>query len=221
MWEPEKALSRRTYVFAPRPPTAMTLDPTLISFRGLTEDDLPIMHRWLNTEHVARWYRVRGVPKPTLDWVTVRYMPRIRGDDPTRAFVIMRGQRPIGYIQGYLIADNPEYAAHVQVGDGAAGVDMFIGEPDVVHRGLGAHIVRCFVDEIVFREFGASCCVIGPEPENRIAIRAYEKAGFRHLKTIHTPGEDAEYEYLMRIDREEVIDISSDTWASSLEGSLL
>jgi RimJ/RimL family protein N-acetyltransferase len=199
----------------------MTLDPAHISFRRLTEDDLPIMHRRLNAQHVARWYRVRGVPNPSLEWVTARYLPRICGDDPTRSFVIMLGQRPIGYIKGYLVADNPEYAVHVQVDEGAAGVDMFIGEPDVVHRGLGAHIVRCFVDEVVFREMGASCCVIGPEPENRIAIRAYEKAGFRYQKTVHIPGGDTEYEYLMRVDREEVIDISSDTRDASLERPLL
>ena len=199
----------------------MMRDPALISFRRLTENDLPQMHRWLNTEHVARWYRVRGVTKPAIEWVTARYLPRIRGHDPTRSFIILLGQRPIGYIQGYLIADDPEYAAHVQVEDGAAGVDMFIGETDVVYRGLGARIIRRFLHEVVFGELGAASCIIGPEPENAAAIRAYEKAGFRHTKTVHIPGEDAEYEYLMRIEREEVIDISSDTSHVSWEGPLL
>ncbi|HEV8574456.1 MAG TPA: GNAT family N-acetyltransferase [Dehalococcoidia bacterium] len=184
----------------------MTLDPDLISFRRLTEDDFPLMHRWLNTEHVARWYRVRGVPNPALDWVTDRYLPRIRGDDPTRAFVIMLGPRPIGYIQGYLIADDPAYSAHVQVGEGAAGVDMFIGETDVVHKGLGSHIVRRFLADIVFQETGALFCIIGPEPENAAAIRAYVKGGFRYVKTVRIPDGDAEYEFLMRLGRDEVID---------------
>jgi aminoglycoside 6'-N-acetyltransferase-1b/aminoglycoside 6'-N-acetyltransferase-2 len=188
----------------------MTLDPALISFRRLSERDLPLMHRWLNTEHVARWYRVRGVQKPSLEWLTARYLPRIRGDDPTRSFVIMLNERSVGYIQGYFIEDDPEYAAQVQVEKGAAGADMFIGEPDVVHKGLGSHIIRRFTAEVVFRELGATCCIIGPEPENGIAIRAYEKAGFRHLKTVATPGGDADYEYLMRLGREGVIDISSD-----------
>jgi len=201
--------------------TAMILDPDLISFRRLTQDDLPLMHRWLNTEHVARWYRVRGVSEPSLEWVTARYLPRIRGDDPTRAFVISLGARPIGYIQAYLIADNPEYAAQVQVEEGAAGVDMFIGEVDVVYRGLGSHIVHRFLREVVFREMGATACILGPEPQNVNAIRAYEKAGFRYLKTVPTPGGDAEYEYVMRISRAEVIDISSDIDATLLEGPLL
>ena len=164
------------------------------------------MHRWLNAEHVARWYRVRGISEPSFEWVTARYLSRIRGDDRTRSFVIMLGRRPIGYIQAYFIADDPEYAAQTHVEDGAAGVDMFIGEPELVHKGLGSPIMRRFLDEIVFGDMRAKCCIIGPEPENSAAIRAYEKAGFRYLKTVATPRGDAEYEYLMRMGREEVID---------------
>ncbi len=181
----------------------MTPDPALVSFRPLETGDLRLMHRWLNTDHVAQWYSVRGVTAPSLDWVTERYMPRITGKDPTRAFVITLGGRPIGYIQAYFIEDQADYAAAVQVPPGAAGVDLFIGEADVVHRGLGADIVRRFLRDIVFGEMQAAWCVIGPQPENRIAIRAYEKAGFRHLKTVRIPGGDAEYEYLMIISRAE------------------
>ena len=149
---------------------------------------------------------MRDVPNPSLEWVTDRYLPRIRGEDPTLAFVITLGDRSIGYIQGYFIADDPDYAAQVEVEEGAAGIDMYIGEPDLVHRGLGSLIVRQFLRDIVFDEMGAASCAIGPEPGNQIAIRAYEKAGFRYLKTVHIAGGDAEYEYLMRIARDEVID---------------
>jgi RimJ/RimL family protein N-acetyltransferase len=47
----------------------------------------------------------------------------------------------------------------------------------------------------------AEACFMGPEPDNRIAIRTYEKAGFRHLKTVRIPGGDTEYEYLMILER--------------------
>jgi aminoglycoside 6'-N-acetyltransferase len=172
-----------------------------LTFRSLEEDDLPLMHRWLNNEHVAEWYYVRDVPHPSLEWVRERYLPRIRGDDPTRAFVIVLGGREVGYIQAYFIDDNPDYAGVVQVAPGSVGVDVFIGEEDAVHRGLGSRIVQEFVDLIVFDEMDAEACVMGPEPDNRIAIRAYEKAGFRHLKTVRIPGGDTEYEYLMILER--------------------
>ena len=181
------------------------LEEATISFRPLQLEDLPLMHRWLNTDHVARWYYVRGAPHPSLEWVRDRYLARIQGDDPTLAFIIMLGDRAVGYIQAYFIADHSDYAAVVQVDPGAAGVDMFIGEVDAVHRGLGGRILRRFLSEVVFGSMGAVSCILGPEPDNRIAIRAYEKAGFRHLKTVDVPGADAPREYLMRIGREEFL----------------
>ncbi len=159
------------------------------------------MHRWLNTPHVAEWYYVRGVARPGLDWVRERYLPRIRGEDPTRAFVVLLEGRPIGYIQAYFIADHPEYAAAVQLAPGTAGIDMFIGEEDAVHRGLGSRIIGRFLEDVVFGEMGAELALLGPDPANRIAIRAYEKAGFRHLKTVEIPGGDPEHEYLMVLEQ--------------------
>jgi RimJ/RimL family protein N-acetyltransferase len=115
--------------------------------------------------------------------------------------VILLGGAPIGFIQTYLIRDHPEYAQAVQVGEGAAGVDLFIGEESAVHRGLGPQILRRFLHEIVFGGLGASACIIGPQPENASAIRAYEKTGFKHLKTVQSPGSPGEgREYLMRIE---------------------
>lgn len=168
-----------------------------ITFRPLTEDDLPLMHRWLNTPHVAEWYYVRGVRQPSQEWVRDRYLPRIRGDDPARAFVVGLDGRPIGYIQAYFIDDHPEYATVVQAPPGTVGIDMFIGEEDTIHRGLGSRIIGRFLGQIVFGEMGAAIALLAPEPGNRVAIRAYEKAGFRHLKTVETPGGDAEREYVM------------------------
>jgi RimJ/RimL family protein N-acetyltransferase len=44
--------------------------------------------------------------------------------------------------------------------------------------------------------------VIGPEPKNAAAIRAYEKSGFRFFKSIQVPGEP-EPEYLMKLSQQE------------------
>jgi RimJ/RimL family protein N-acetyltransferase len=166
-----------------------------ITFRPLAEDDLPLVVRWLNTPHVREWWQ--HDPR-TIEEARAKYMPRIEGAEPTAAYVILVGGRPIGYIQAYRIADWPEYAGAVDVEEGAAGGDLFIGDEGFVHRGLGAPILRAFLRDVVFRMPGVMCCVIGPSAGNAIAIRAYEKAGFRHLKTVAVPGED-EPEYLMRI----------------------
>lgn len=166
---------------------------TNLSFRRVTMDDLPLLYRWLTMSHVNEWY---GEGNRTYEETVAHYRGSIEGGTPTDAYLILLDERPVGYIQGYVIADHPEYAAAVQVEEGAAGVDLYIGEPDLVHRGLGSTALRKFVEEIVFANPRVSCCVIGPQPENKAAIRAYEKAGFRYFKTVEVPG-DPGPEYLM------------------------
>ena len=102
-----------------------------ITFRSLMTEDLPLMHAWINTPHVAEWWD----PMPTLDDVARKYGGRIAGQEPTRSFVIECDERPIGYIQTYRIADYPEYAKQLDVRENAAGVDLFIGDATRVGRG--------------------------------------------------------------------------------------
>jgi RimJ/RimL family protein N-acetyltransferase len=178
------------------------LDPVAISFRPITAADMVLMHRWLNLPHVQEWY----TPEPTtLPEITAKYDQDVRTNLPTVAYLLEFEARPIGFIQSYRLADEPEYAAYVGDGEvGAHGLDLFIGEPEYVHRGLGAPLLRQFLGEIVFGRNGAAACRIDPDPANRAAIRAYEKAGFRHVKTVQIP--DADFpSYVMRIGSEDVI----------------
>jgi aminoglycoside 6'-N-acetyltransferase len=174
------------------------LDQGLISFRRLRHNDLPLMHRWLNSGDVLRWYGHRPI---SYDEVAGKYSRYILGEQTTNAFLIVYEATPIGYIQTYMIDAHPIYAQFVGAGATAAGVDLFIGEDDYRHHGLGSAILSKFVREVVFGTLGASVCIIGPETKNIGAIRAYEKAGFKYWKTIHIPSEP-EPEYLMRLERE-------------------
>lgn len=177
------------------------LDATAIGFQRLGAADLELMHRWLNTDFVVQWY---GKRRCSYQEVVEHYSPRIDAGEPTKSFLILYGDNPVGYIQTYRIGDHPEYSKYVQVGKDAAGVDLFIGEADYIHKGLGSSILRKFMRDVVFANPSTGCCVIGPEPENKAAIKAYEKAGFRHFKTAQIPGE-ARPEYLMRISRNEAL----------------
>jgi RimJ/RimL family protein N-acetyltransferase len=177
------------------------LDPAPLGFRPLERADLPLLYRWLTTPHVARWYQ-QGEPR-TLAGVEAKYGPRIDGRTPTRAFVILYDETPIGYIQTYLIGAYPDYARHVAADEVAAGVDLFIGETGYVHRGLGAPLLRAFLRDVVFTQPGVVSCIIGPEPKNAAAIRAYEKAGFGYLKTIQL-ADEPEPEWLMRLAKSEL-----------------
>jgi RimJ/RimL family protein N-acetyltransferase len=169
-----------------------------ISFRRLRHSEIPLIHRWLHTPHVARWwYEDVG----TLEEVEERYSAYIEGRENVEAYLIFHEESPIGYMQTYSISIEEEYEKLVGV-EGAAGLDLFIGEEEFLHRGLGSKIIRCFIEEVVFPDERYEACVIGPEPRNKSAIRAYEKVGFRHFKTVRVPGEPKP-EYLMKLTREE------------------
>jgi RimJ/RimL family protein N-acetyltransferase len=166
-----------------------------IGFRPLEYADLPLMQRWRGEPHVQRFYG----PPATLEELGTKYGPRIEGKVPTRSFVMLLAGQPIGYIQSYRIEDHPDYAAAVDIGPGAVGVDLYIGEPELIHRGLGTRVLRAFLAEHVFSDPRIQCNVLGPDPENLAAIRCYEKAGFRFLKQVRVPGEE-QPEWLMVLD---------------------
>lgn len=174
-------------------------DHSQIRFRPLGFEDLELMRGWLNTDFVARLWP--GWPTP--EQVREKYTPRITGQEPSRGFIIELADRPIGFVQAYRIREWPDYHKFVDEAEDAAGIDLFIGEPGYAHRGLGPAILRAFLRDVVFATLDVPSCIIGPAVNNRAAIRAYEKAGFKYLKTISAPDEP-EPEYLMRIGRDEI-----------------
>jgi aminoglycoside 6'-N-acetyltransferase len=89
-----------------------------------------------------------------------------------------------GYIQCYdLTAWNSGFGTHPK---GTRGIDLFIGEPDMIERGHGSAFIRCFVDGRL--QNGVPRIVTDPDPANQRAVRAYAKAGFEKAGMVDTPG---------------------------------
>lgn len=161
------------------------------------------MRAWLLRPHVRQWFDdVPTVAYP--DHAISEYRTAIRGEDPTDLFVIELDGRPIGVLQSYRIDDHPEYAAQLALRRPAVGMDLFIGEPDLTGRGHGPTLIRAFLRDVAFPRYGVDLCVIGPTASNAAAIRAYEKAGFRFLKTYLEPDSREQEHYLMELTREEL-----------------
>ncbi len=178
-------------------------NPDNITFRKLTEADLPLMQRWLNTPHVHKWFKEYGKNEPTFQRVTGKYLPRIYGQEPVNCYMVLYDARPVAYIQSYRIEDFTTAKAMVTDSTNVAGTDTFIGEENFLHKGFGNTYIRKFLREIVFPEPGITSCIIDPEPENKIAIRAYEKAGFRYSHKAWN-AEDNVPAHIMTINRESV-----------------
>jgi aminoglycoside 6'-N-acetyltransferase len=164
------------------------------TFARLARDDLPLLHAWLQQGHVRAHYE-DGLR--TLAQVADYYADVLTGADPTRAYIAAHDRTPIAYVQAYRVADYPSYAAALAITDDALGIDMLIGDPAFVHRGLGASLLSAFVDRVAGPQLGARTCWIAPAVDNPRAIRCYERAGFAHVRTVEVPGEPVP-EYVMR-----------------------
>jgi RimJ/RimL family protein N-acetyltransferase len=148
--------------------------------------------------HVRRWYDDVATDVYPDDTIS-EYRVAMRGEDPTDLFLIRLDGRPIGQLQSYMIDDHPEYAAMVALGRPAFGIDVFIGEPELVGKGHGPALIRAFLHDVAFPRYRVDLCVIGPTRSNAAAIRAYEKAGFRFLKTYLEPDSREQEHYLMEL----------------------
>lgn len=165
-------------------------------FKPLTEGDFPLLHRWMNQPEVIRWYSKKNW---TLEEVQQKYRPYVRGEKPIRSFIAFYREHPIGYIQGYRIRDFPDYFEKMPMKEDAGGFDLYIGEESFLHKGLGSGMIDQFVTEILFADQEVTSCLIDPDPDNRIAIRAYEKAGFQYIKRIQK--KNGEWAYIMGRER--------------------
>jgi len=156
----------------------------VIDFRPISGADFPLLQDWLRREHVARWWR---------DEDATTYLAQAH-----EHFLIVVDGRPVGMIQTYLVSDYPEWEEVVGPGEGLAGVDLFIGEADLIGRGLGPQVLAQFARDVFFAQPGTQACVATVEEENRRSWRAFEKAGFRHVRDVE---EDGLPHRLLRLDR--------------------
>jgi RimJ/RimL family protein N-acetyltransferase len=151
---------------------------------------------------VRRWWD-DGVRTPYPRAELDGYREALRGDDPTYHYIASLDDRPIGLFQHYRIADHAEYAHALALEDDAVGVDLFIGESDLIGRGIGPTALREFLRRVAMPFHRLAVCVIGPSVTNVAAIRAYEKAGFTKLRVARVPGQ-LEPEQLMRMTKMEL-----------------
>lgn len=175
----------------------MSAHESNIDFRPLTEGDLPLVFRWFDAPHARASFgdRLAGVD------VTAEYLEQIAGRSPSRAFIVTLGGRPIGMVEWERMGDSPEFQRCYQVSDpDTANCDVLIGEEGAAHRGLGPEVIRAFLARVVFADPRITSCVIDPMTDNSIAIRAYEKVGFRFIRALADDGEGNSV-YLMELSR--------------------
>ncbi len=154
----------------------------MLSFRPLRVTDFPLLLTWLSTDHVKPWWNDGD---NTLEKVALHY----GAEEPDIArFILIEskgmGESPLGYFQYYIVDKE------------IIGIDQFIGEADHINKGIGTAAIKLFLKMILTRHKPQQV-IIDPHPENKRAIRCYEKVGFVYYATeLKENGESA---YMMRL----------------------
>lgn len=154
-----------------------------IIFKKLSFEDIPLIHQWFNMPHVQEYYSLRS-------WSEIEVLEKlkstIQGEKAIIAFMVLFNKLPIGYVQFYKVADYPwpEQDLPDEISQHAAGIDLFIGDSNLLGKGIGVKIVQTLLDEAIWHDF--QYCVVDPDVRNQAAISCYERLGFIRYKIIHT-----------------------------------
>lgn len=143
-----------------------------IAFRAVTKMDGPLLRRWLAAPHWREWW---DEPETAL----AEIMDNLNSDSVEPMIAEVNG-RPVAYCQTYdphMEDDHP----YQDQPFGTIGIDISIGDAADLGKGLGADLLSA-LSELLFEE-GAARLIIDPHPDNKRAIRAYEKAGFTAFDT--------------------------------------
>jgi aminoglycoside 6'-N-acetyltransferase len=154
----------------------MQPDLRQIGFVPVQADHYPLLEAWLNAPHMREWW---GDPDEELGFIR----DMVEGRDTTRPFLIVLDNEPIGYIQYWFIGhhQNEQWVKDhpwlMELPPDTIGVDLSIGDPLKLSRGIGSAALAAFVR--MLRDQGHDTIIIDPDPLNTRAVRAYTKAGFR------------------------------------------
>jgi aminoglycoside 6'-N-acetyltransferase len=140
---------------------------TAFTFRPVTPADLPLLLEWRCLPHCVEWWGSAEGDEG--------FFEEAMADPHTNTWIVELAGRAFAYAQDY---DPHAWPGHpfAHLPTGARGIDQSIGDPELIGRGHGSAFVRAHCDRL----FAAGAPAIGtdPHPDNKRAIRAYEKAGF-------------------------------------------
>lgn len=167
-----------------------------ISFIPFQIEHLFLWQTWIERPHVKNSWFVEGYE--TTDYI----LRKVKGNGYDSPFVIEVDGQALGYIQCcdlYAYRHKAPTLKGVFTHEplGTFCMDLFISDENYLGKGYGTEIVKAFV-AYVFKNFAAQVLLIDPAVSDQRAIRCYEKAGFKFLKTAYDGVQEC---YVMKIDK--------------------
>lgn len=166
-----------------------------VAVRPVEPGDLDAVVRWRSAPHVARWFGQFDLA------ARHRLAARLTGDDAVAVLVITVGDRDVGYVEHYRLAD-VDAAANTMAfaGADAMGIDYVIGDAGMIGRGVGTRAIWSAASYLAAHDPGLCWVVADPEADNPASIRALAKAGFVELGRLNPDRPGRAEPSLMRLD---------------------
>ena len=176
----------------------------VLSWRPLTAEDLPVLADWLREPQVARWWNHESTPEA----LERDFGASTRGEEPGEDLLVSLDGRPIGLLQRSVIRDYPEdlaeFAALIEVPDGAIMLDYLIGDAALRGHGLGSRMIAAAVEDTWRSYPDAAAVLVAVVAANVASWRALEKAGLQRIaEGAMSPDNpiDDPLHYVYRVDR--------------------
>ncbi|MFJ6511772.1 GNAT family N-acetyltransferase [Streptomyces sp. NPDC091406] len=154
------------------PDATTTLDGVLTRLVPTTEDDLDLLAQWFAApDFVEHW---GGVPL-SREEVAEKYVGRRR--PRVQSYLVVAEGAPVGYAQFW----HADTTADASTSGIEGGIDMVL-HPKSRGRGWGPEATRTLLAHLG-GELGWRRVTVDPVRENVRAVRAWEKAGFRQVRS--------------------------------------
>jgi len=145
----------------------MTMHKHRYQFEPLGMRHFDILRGWLRDPEVQKWYG---------DESNLETIENHISDDRISMMLVRFDGRPLAYLQSYDIFGWENHHLNF-LPMGSLGLDTFIGHQELLGKGHGENYLRCLIARLF--KAGVPAIGIDPHPDNKRAIRAYEKLGFQ------------------------------------------
>ena len=129
----------------------------------MTEQDIPLLHEWLQRPHIVEWWGGEAERPKTLAETRARYLPRVLAEERVTPYIAMQGDEAIGYAQSYVALGSGDGWWEDETDPGVRGIDQSLARPELLGRGLGTQLVNGAGRAAVRRSRGQ------PHPDRSVA----------------------------------------------------
>lgn len=154
---------------AHRAPPAGAPGAVPVRLVGVRESDRTLIEGWLRHEHVSRWW---GDPDAVSRELAAR-------PDAAGSSIIEAGEDKVGLVVwGHPSREELEAAGLADIDPAAIDIDIMIGEPRALYRGIGSEALR-LVASLALADPAVPYLIAATMVGNDASVRAFAKAGFR------------------------------------------